>query len=42
MNDDHSEQTEEIRANTEQSEYWERMWDDYLVWCRDNEHVNHE
>jgi len=42
MNDNHSEQAEEIRASMEQSEYWEKMWDDYLAWCRENEHTNHE
>ena len=42
MNDNHSKQSEEIKANMEQSEYWEKMWDDYLAWCRANENSAHE
>ena len=42
MNDDHSEEAEEIKTRMEQSEHWEKMWDDYLAWCRANENSAHE
>ena len=33
---------EEVIANIQQQEYWERMWDEYLAWCRENENTAHE
>ena len=33
---------EETKTDLEQPEYWERMWDEYLAWCRANENSTHE
>ena len=37
-----AEEMEKIKSSMEEHEYWERMWDEYVAWCREQENGAHE